>query len=145
MMRSIPRALLLGTISLMVVASGLVGAPPGPAGATTLKTPVVLILMENHSYTGIIGNADAPYINAMGPFGCGGSKPGLVCGTLFTNFWNPQPTDKGSDGNQYPSLPAYIEMTSANLSNFTAARCGGSLSPPNEGLKEPSRQGTPSE
>lgn len=97
-------------------------SPPAQA-SSAVHTPIVLIVMENQGYPSIVGNLNSPFINASGPFGCGGANPGLLCGIQFSNFRNPQPSGIGSDGNSYPSLPAYVELTSADLSGFTAANC----------------------
>ena len=129
----------------VLVTAGLGAAAPTGAGATTTTTPVVLIIMENHGYSGIVGNPDAPYINATGQFACGGTHPGLLCGQQFTNFSNPEPRNTGPDGYAYPSIAAYIGLTSANLLNFTAANCGGSLSKPKECFKDGSQRVIPSD
>jgi hypothetical protein len=87
------------------------------ATGSSINVPIVLILMENEGKSSILNNANAPYINGKGAFTCGGANPGLTCGTLFDGFANPQPQT-------YPSLPAYVELTSADLRNFTTANCG---------------------
>jgi hypothetical protein len=46
---------------------------------------------------------------------------------VFSEFSNPEPQGKGANGYVYPSLPAYIEMTSGDLSTFTPGNCGGTL------------------
>jgi hypothetical protein len=119
--------------SLLLVTLGIMAIGNRPAQAATspsVNTPIVMVLMENKGYPSIVGSPNAPYINGTGQFACGGSNPGLLCGTQFSNFFNPEPSSTAQDGNTYPSLPAYIELTSADLSTFTAANCGGSLSSP---------------
>ncbi|HVB45884.1 MAG TPA: hypothetical protein VNF47_24685 [Streptosporangiaceae bacterium] len=71
-------------------ASAVPAAATGPCG--TLATPpayshVIWIWMENHSYSDIIGNTAAPYINSLAS----------ECG-LATNYHNIT----------HPSLPNYI-------------------------------------
>ncbi len=58
------------------------------------KAWVVLIVMENHEYSDIVGSADAPYVNQS-------LIPG---GKLFTNY----------DAVSHPSLPNYLAMTSGS-------------------------------
>ena len=113
-----------------------VATPAQAVTAPAINTPVVTIVMENFGDSSIIGSPDAPYINSGGPFGCSGPQPGLMCGEWFSNFSNPEPPGTGSDGNTYPSLPSYIELTSADLSNFTPANCGGALSKPDSCFKD---------
>lgn len=59
---------------------------------------VVWIVFENHSYSQVIGSADAPYINRLA----------RVCG-LATNF----------HAESHPSLPNYIAMTSGSTQNIS--------------------------
>ncbi len=69
-------------------------AATGPCGTVTTAphyTHVVWIWMENHSYSDIIGNSQAPYINSVA----------TECG-LATNYHNLS----------HPSLPNYIGATS---------------------------------
>jgi hypothetical protein len=76
------------------------GSGPSAAAATgpcgTLSTPpaythVIWVWMENHSYSDIIGNSQAPYINSLAT-GCG----------LATNYHNLS----------HPSLPNYVGAAS---------------------------------
>jgi phosphatidylinositol-3-phosphatase len=92
---------------------GVVGAAGSrqPAAAATvpcgtLSTPptythVIWVWMENHSYSDIIGNSQAPYINSLAS----------ECG-LATNYHNVS----------HPSLPNYVGATSglavSSLKNF---------------------------
>jgi hypothetical protein len=69
-------------------------AATGPCGTVTTAphyTHVVWIWMENHSYSDIIGNSQAPYINSVAS----------ECG-LATNYHNLS----------HPSLPNYVGATS---------------------------------
>jgi hypothetical protein len=70
-------------------------ARPGPA-------PVVLILMENHSYGQIAGAASAPYLNRF-----------AHRGTLFTNM----------NAVSHPSLPNYLALTSGSTLGCTSDTC----------------------
>jgi hypothetical protein len=102
----------------MSVGLATISVPAAHAGTgSSVNAPIVLILMENEGNSSILNNANAPYINGKGAFTCGGANPGLTCGTLFDGFANPQPQT-------YPSLPAYVELTSGDLRNFTTANCG---------------------
>jgi plastocyanin len=99
-----------------VAAAGLLSlvALPVPASATA-RAPVVVIVMENHSFGPndpgvqgkttefIVGNADAPYINDQ-----------LIPeGTLFTNY----------DATGSPSLPNYLHITAGTDGGCTTNRC----------------------
>ena len=77
-----------------VTAGSSAAAASGPCGtATTPHTyqHVIWIWMENHSFTDIIGNSQAPYINSLA----------TSCG-LATNYHN----------TSHPSLPNYLAATS---------------------------------
>jgi hypothetical protein len=77
-------------------------ATAGPCGtaasAPTTYDHVVWILMENHSYSQIIGSPSAPYIN----------KIARQCG-LATNYF----------AISHPSLPNYIALTSGSTQGIT--------------------------
>jgi hypothetical protein len=70
----------------------------GRAGATAPIRRVVWIVMENHSYSQIIGSGQAPYINRLA------SSCGLA--TRFT-------------AEAHPSLPNYIAMTSGSTQGIS--------------------------
>ena len=77
-----------------VTAGSSAAAASGPCGTAT--TPhayqhVIWIWMENHSFSDIIGNSQAPYINSLA----------TSCG-LATNYHN----------TSHPSLPNYLAATS---------------------------------
>jgi phosphatidylinositol-3-phosphatase len=71
----------LALIVTIAVVAGLAGCQAGPASPSTASPPpaspplsaaalprpahIVVVVEENHSYSDIIGNADAPYINAL--------------------------------------------------------------------------------
>jgi hypothetical protein len=61
-------------------------------------THVVWIVMENTSFTGVIGSADAPYLNSLAK-NCG----------LATNFY----------AEDHPSLPNYLAMTSGSTQGIS--------------------------
>jgi hypothetical protein len=77
-----------------------VGSPTPPsssrrvAGGETSNPPVVLIVMENHEYSSIVGSPDAGYIN----------RRLIAQGRLFTGY----------DAVSHPSLPNYVAMTSGS-------------------------------
>ena len=78
-------------------------------------TPVVVIMMENHSFGTddfgvkgistkyIVGNPDAPYINNVL----------IPSGTLFTNYY----------ATAHPSLPNYLEITAGQTAGCTSDSC----------------------
>jgi hypothetical protein len=76
--------------------------PSGPCGATTAPPAtyqhVVWIVMENKTYSQIIGSSNAPYINSLAD----------QCG-LATSFY----------AEAHPSLPNYIAMTSGSTQGIT--------------------------
>ncbi|MDL2338544.1 MAG: alkaline phosphatase family protein [Pseudomonadota bacterium] len=99
-MRAItPSALLL---AVFLAAS----AAPGPLMAQNLpKTPpshVVLVIMENHAASQIIGSADAPYINGL-----------ASTGAHFTQ----------SFAVTHPSQPNYLALFSGSTHQITDNRC----------------------
>lgn len=64
---------------------------PTPAGSEPSYDHIVIVMMENHDYSSIIGNINAPYINNT-----------LVShGALATNY----------DAVDHPSLPNYFALT----------------------------------
>jgi acid phosphatase len=77
-----------------------------PAGAGVVaaaqaapKEPVVLIVLENKTYSSIVGNANAPYIQSL-----------IAGGTLYTNY-------QAAPG----SLPDYLRMT-GGIATTSAAK-----------------------
>jgi hypothetical protein len=73
-----------------------------PAASRVGPAPVVLILMENHSYSQIAGTASAPYLNRF-----------AHRGTLFTNM----------SAVSHPSLPNYLAITSGSTLGCTSDAC----------------------
>ena len=65
------------------------GAPPDH---------IVVVIEENHGYSQIIGNSDAPYINSL-----------AAAGTLFTNY----------RGAGHPSAPNYLALFSGSTQGIT--------------------------
>ena len=65
------------------------GAPPDH---------IVVVMEENHGYSQIIGNSDAPYINSL-----------AAAGTLFTNY----------RGVGHPSAPNYLALFSGSTQGIT--------------------------
>jgi hypothetical protein len=95
-----------------VFCAALAIAAVGPTPAEAVGTaPVVLIVMENHSFASsdgdplryIVGNPNAPYMN--------GSL--IPQGTLFTNYY----------ANHHPSLPDYFDMTAGTNAGCTSDAC----------------------
>ena len=81
-------------------------AAPGPAApppSSATAPPVVLIVMENHSYGQIVGAAQAPYLN----------RTFIPAGELFTNYW----------AITHPSLPNYIAMTAGSPLGCASDAC----------------------
>jgi len=85
------------------VASATPNAPASSPCGTALTPPttydhVVWVVMENHSYSEVIGSSSAPYINQLAG----------QCGSA-TNFF----------AESHPSLPNYIAMTSGSTQGIT--------------------------
>ena len=85
------------------------GAEPAP-GAAPRADHIVLVIEENKPYAGIIGSADAPYINRL-----------AARGALFTN----------SFGVAHPSQPNYLALFSGSTHGVPDDRCPLELSGPN--------------
>jgi len=69
--------------------------PAAPSGSTDPSTaPVVLIVLENHEASAIVGSSDAPFLN----------EHLIPAGRLFTNY----------TAVAHPSLPNYLAMTSGD-------------------------------
>jgi phosphatidylinositol-3-phosphatase len=64
---------------------------PTRSANTAPRTPVVLIVLENHEYSSVVGSSSAPYLNAL-----------IRRGRLFVDY----------TAVTHPSLPNYLAMTS---------------------------------
>lgn len=92
--------------SLSVAALGSAGILATHASAAPRR--VIVIVMENHGYSSIVGSASAPYINGT-----------LIRrGRLFTNYY----------ANFHPSLPNYLAMTSGSNEGCTSDSCSRNIS-----------------
>jgi hypothetical protein len=104
-----PRLLVLMTSVLACLALGGTRSTLAPREmAARTRRPVVLILLENHEYGQIVGNAHAPYIN----------RTFIPRGRLFTRYY----------AVAHPSLPNYLALTSGSPDGCTSDAC-----PPNVG------------
>src|SRR4029077_12740928 len=65
-----------------------------PSRAASSRPPLVLIVLENHEYSSIVGSPAAPYLNRIL----------IPKGRLFTNY----------HAVSHPSLPNYLAMTSGS-------------------------------
>jgi len=100
----LPRRFLAATVLLLVASTGPASAVPttgSHARATT--APIVVIVMENHSFGEIVGKRQAQYIN----------NRFIPAGKLFTNYW----------AITHPSLPNYLAMTSGTTSGCRTDTC----------------------
>lgn len=70
----IPRAMSLCALSAALAAGCSVEAPARPSCTTPPPLKVVLVIEENHGYSQIIGNPDAPYINRLAGEGASFSR-----------------------------------------------------------------------
>jgi hypothetical protein len=92
------RGRLAGFVAIATLLAFLV-VPAAPAAATP-SSPIVLIVMENTSYSKIVGSASAPFIN----------DTMIQGGFSFTNYFD------NTDG----SLHNYLAMTDGNISTNQA-------------------------
>ncbi|WP_034271928.1 alkaline phosphatase family protein [Actinospica robiniae] len=97
----------LGTVALataFLLAPSAGGAPAVKPAAATLPTPahIVIVMEENHSYSDIIGNSSAPYMNSL-----------ASSGALIT----------ASYGVTHPSEPNYMALFSGSTDGLSADTC----------------------
>jgi hypothetical protein len=90
-----------GTVAML--ASGAL-RPEADGTAESIPRPAhtVVVVMENHSYAQVIGNASAPYINSL-----------RLVGANFTN----------SHGVSHPSEPNYLGLFAGTTENLTDDSC----------------------
>ena len=80
---------------LLAACLGVVAAPGVADPGVTPPAHVVVVVMENHSAAGILGNPSAPYLNSF-----------YRSGTAFTNFREGSATG--------PSLPDYLQLAAGS-------------------------------
>jgi hypothetical protein len=80
-------------------------APHGsvPHAARSTRPPIVLIVLENHEYSSIVGSSSARWLN----------RSFIRRGTLFTTY----------HATHHPSLPNYLAMTSGTTSGCRSDTC----------------------
>jgi phosphatidylinositol-3-phosphatase len=97
-----------GGIAAVAAFACVLGAPAGAgvvgAAQAAPREPVVVIVLENKTYSDIVGNAHAPYIQSL-----------IAGGTLYTNY-------QAAPG----SLPDYLRMTSG-VATTSAAKSSDNL------------------
>jgi len=101
-------------LSICPVAAGAVAAPAQPATARHVLSRfypahVVVVIEENKSYSTIIGNSDAPYLNEL-------ARKGMLL------------TD--AHAVTHPSQPNYVALFSGSLHGLTDDSCPHDLSGP---------------
>lgn len=87
-------AIAAGTI---VLAAANAGTPP----LSTAPVPIVVVVMENHSASDVVGNANMPYLNSL-----------ISAGTRFTNYREGSATG--------PSLPDYLQLVAGSSCGATS-------------------------
>jgi hypothetical protein len=92
----------LGLASLWL-ATAPAAMPADAHPARGQRPPVVVIVMENHEYTSIVGSSSAPYLN----------HSFIPHGVLFTRY----------HALHHPSLPNYLAMTSGQTSGCGSDGC----------------------
>lgn len=114
---------LLRCLLSALMAALLVGAAAEAAGASTLEATadaaevprpdhVVVVVMENHSNTDVIGNPSAPYINSLAATGANFSQSYAIT---------------------HPSQPNYFALFSGSLQGVDDNSCPHTFSTPNLG------------
>jgi phosphatidylinositol-3-phosphatase len=95
-----PRRLALAALAAMA-ATALLPVKGSPAQASSVPAfdHVFVIVMENHSYSAIIGSAAAPYLNSLVP-----------AGGLATKYY----------ATRHPSLPNYLAMAGGSTFGITS-------------------------
>ena len=99
--------------ALCAALAATLAANPACAKKTKLPKPdhIIIVMEENHSYSDIIGSAQAPYINAL-----------AQSGALFTD----------SHAVTHPSQPNYLELFSGSTQGVTNDNCPHSFAVDNE-------------
>jgi hypothetical protein len=89
-----------GCLAVAVLALGipLTGAQPGTARAAS--PPLIVVMMENHGYSQVIGNAGMPFFNALWDEGTGKTGP-------VTDYLQMYAVS-------HPSLPNYLAIASGS-------------------------------
>lgn len=103
-------ALLTGLIE--AVGASTVGASTADAAGVPRFDHVVVVVMENHSNTDVIGNPAAPYINSLAATGANFSQSYAIT---------------------HPSQPNYFALFSGSLQGVTDNSCPHTFSTPNLG------------
>ncbi|RMI30125.1 alkaline phosphatase family protein [Nocardia stercoris] len=104
-MVSFSRSGVAGAAAAALTAGTLIGL--GAAQNAAATTPpaydhVVVVMFENHSYSDVIGNSSAPYLNSL-----------ATGGANFTQ----------SFGNEHPSQPNYLDIFSGSDQGVTNDNC----------------------
>lgn len=105
-MRAMAAITLMTTISLCCTTGSLAAT-----GKIPVPDHVILVMEENHSYSEIIGNSQAPYINSL-----------ASSGALFTNSY----------AITHPSQPNYLELFSGSTQGVTDDSCPHTFTAKNE-------------
>lgn len=102
----------MGLVLLLCGITPVVGdaASSGPAPVLPRPDHVVIVIEENHAYDEIIGNPDAPYINALG-----------ARGALFNRSY----------AVTHPSEPNYLALFSGSTQGLRSDSCPHTYTGPN--------------
>ena len=90
--------------------SATTSAAPSPSAAVPRPSRTVVVMFENHAYNEVIGNPQAPYINALAREGA-----------LFT----------ASYAVSHPSEPNYLALFSGSTHGVTSDQCPTTFRAPN--------------
>ena len=99
----IPRLVLATCAGLALVLPPAAHAAAAPIATRGSRPPVVLIVLENHEYSSIVGSSSASWLN----------HTFIRRGTLFTSY----------SATNHPSLPNYLAMTSGTTSGCNSDEC----------------------
>src|SRR5438067_2368843 len=91
----------LSQLAIAILCAATLIEPATPVQGAVVPTfdHVFVIVMENHSYSEIIGRPSAPYVNSL-----------AATGSLFTNY----------TAVSHPSLPNYLALTGGSTFGITS-------------------------
>ena len=104
--------LLLAAMAVTLLSGGITTTAATATAAVPRPDHVVVVIMENHSNTDVIGNAAAPYINSLAAAGANFSQSYALT---------------------HPSQPNYLALFSGSTQGVTDNSCPHTFSTPNLG------------
>lgn len=99
------RRIVLYAASAALASGGLLGSLVPAQASTTGPAPLIIVMMENHSFSSVIGNSAMPYLNGL--WNAGAQKTGPV--TDYTQMYSVTSS----------SMPNYLAITSGSTDGYT--------------------------